>query len=908
MLLAAQLLLILTTSQVGAQGVLRDSFENPSIQWGEPRGRGSFRIERHEKSRDARSGTSSEALVVTSSDDAPVFIAYRLDGARVIDELTARVWLKANRPGIQLLAQVVLPRSRDRQGNPLTMLATGSFYTQPGGWQELTLTGIPAQIERESRSLRFTFGPSVDLREAYVDRLILNVGGRGVTTLMIDDLEVTGIAELGTVASPAFRPISTAGGAPAANVERRVPHVRLSGTSLLVGDAPMLVRAITHRGEPLEFLRNLGFNAIKLKSPVTADIAEQAERLDLWIICPPPPPDEQVDRTAGSPPLLGREFDRVLAWDLGDQLAAAQLEDVKQTAESIRVRDREMSRPTLGGVIAELQRYSRHADILVFDRSPIGSSLELPRYMQWLRDRAGLVRGTAPVWATIQTEPLPELEEQLTRLSSGRVRNLTIQSEQVRLLAYSAIAGGARGLIFQSRSRLDQQSPTAQHRTRLLELLNIELSIAEPWAASSNFVHTIAGSDPETLTAVFETSQSRVLLPLWSGKGTQYVPSQLAGTKIWFDVPGVPESFNAYEVTPADLPLPRTRRVTGGTRVTVDEFSLTGVVLLTNDPVAVQRVQMRLGAVTPRAAALQRELALSRFHAVVDLDRRLSQQGQMFARSSEYLALAQQQLSECDALLAAGRHAAAYLVAERAVRPLRLIEHGHWKGLTADLPSLAAAPFLTSAQTMTEQRAFAQNIAGMRFAPTELAGGDFERMQVLEQLGWKHIYDNEPGVKTGAELSSMEPRFGRFSLRLWAQPVDAAEPPLVLEKVPVWVSSPAVNVAAGELLQISGWVRVPGPPAGSVDGLLVFDSIGGIAMAERIAQTDGWQQFTFYRVASQSGPITVHFALTGLGQAWIDEVSIQRAAIPREPPRATAQLPPGFAPPAQRPVPMATRR
>jgi hypothetical protein len=888
--------------------VLRDSFEAPGIKWGEPRGRGSFRIERHEKSPEAHAGTSSEGLMITSADDSPILIAYRIDGARVIDELNVGLWLKANRPGMQILAEVVLPRSRDREGNPLTMLVTGDFYTQPGNWQQLQLNGIRQQIDRESRSLRFTFGPNVDLREAYVDRVILNVGGRGLTTLFIDDLELTGVAELGAIASPAFRPVST--GNPNPNApgvpEQRVPHVRLSGTTLLVGDAPMLVRAICYRGEPLEFLKNLGFNTIKLPSPITPDLAEQVERLNLWVVCPPPAGDEARSSDV-SLPVIGREFDRVLAWDLGDQLASGELERTRANSESIRLRDREMARPTICSALTELTRYSRHADILVLDRSPIGTSLELPQYMQWIRDRARLARPTTPIWATVQTEPLVELDDQLSRLSSGRVRELSIQAEQIRLLAYSAIAGGARGLIFQSRSRLDQSTPAAQHRARSLELLNLELSIAEPWAGSSNFMATIPGSDPETLTAVFETSQSRVLLPLWSGKGTQYVPGQLAGTNVAFVIPGVPESFNAYEITPADLPVPRTRRVAGGTRVLMDEFSLTGIVLLTGDAAAVQHVHSRLIAISQRAAMLQRELAAARLQLVTYVDRQLGQQGQIFPKSADYLSIAQSQFATCDSLLAAGQWQAAYLAAERALRPLRLIEHGHWQSLRKDLPSLGAAPFLTSVATMPEHRNMVESTTRVRFAPSELVGGDFEQKAVLEQTGWRHIYDHEPGVKTGAELSTVEPRFGRFSLRIWAQPVDAQTPPSVLEKVPVWVSSPPVNVAAGELLQIRGWIKVPGELGGSVDGLMVFDSIGGMAMAERITKTNDWQPFTFYRVAPQSGPVTVHFALTGLGQAWLDEVAIERATFARQSAASTALLPTG-GPGAVRPsLPFATR-
>ena len=49
----------------------------------------------------------------------------------------------------------------------------------------------------------------------------------------------------------------------------------------------------------------------------------------------------------------------------------------------------------------------------------------------------------------------------------------------------------------------------------------------------------------------------------------------------------------------------------------------------------------------------------------------------------------------------------------------------------------------------------------------------------------------------------------------------------------------------------------------------------GKALAERIGETTGWQPFTLYRVAPESGPMSVTFALCGLGEVWIDDVAVR---------------------------------
>jgi hypothetical protein len=51
--------------------------------------------------------------------------------------------------------------------------------------------------------------------------------------------------------------------------------------------------------------------------------------------------------------------------------------------------------------------------------------------------------------------------------------------------------------------------------------------------------------------------------------------------------------------------------------------------------------------------------------------------------------------------------------------------------------------------------------------------------------------------------------------------------------------------------------------------------VSGEPLAERVQQTAGWQEFTLYRVAPQRGRVAVTFALSGFGEAWIDDVTMQ---------------------------------
>ena len=45
-------------------------------------------------------------------------------------------------------------------------------------------------------------------------------------------------------------------------------------------------------------------------------------------------------------------------------------------------------------------------------------------------------------------------------------------------------------------------------------------------------------------------------------------------------------------------------------------------------------------------------------------------------------------------------------------------------------------------------------------------------------------------------------------------------------------------------MRVHGWINVPRRLAGSTDGLLIFDSVGGSDLGDRIRSTQGWREFT----------------------------------------------------------------
>ena len=195
----------------------------------------------------------------------------------VIDELAFSVWLRSDRPGLQLAARVVLPRTQDpNTGKPTTIRIYGEQYQDVGSWQQISLDSIVQRVMRQARIVRSGDGMDIDPREAYIDRLLINVyGGQGTTNVWIDDLEIRGF--VGQQIDSAI----TATGKPGLSRETSSSEkcsVQFRESQLSVDGKPFFPLVVQYQGEPFAFLKSKGFNTIWLPEPPTADQRVQAKK------------------------------------------------------------------------------------------------------------------------------------------------------------------------------------------------------------------------------------------------------------------------------------------------------------------------------------------------------------------------------------------------------------------------------------------------------------------------------------------------------------------------------------------------------------------------------------------------------------------------------------------------------
>ena len=168
-----------------------------------------------------------------------------------------------------------------------------------------------------------------------------------------------------------------------------------------------------------------------------------------------------------------------------------------------------------------------------------------------------------PVWTTVQTQAGEGLRRQFATLTPGQAPPTVVAPEQVRLLVYTAISSGSRGLLFLSDSSLEAQDGETRQRVMTLQLLNLELEYHRTVGGRRQHrrhgrVQPAAGQrrDPPRRSA-------RIVMPMWLAPGSQCVAPVAAANPLNLTLPGIPESSNIFELSAGRLQPLRHRRVAG---------------------------------------------------------------------------------------------------------------------------------------------------------------------------------------------------------------------------------------------------------------------------------------------------------------------------------------------------------
>lgn len=864
----------------------------------------------------------AEYLEVESTIDGLRFrLEHQLPAARVIGELKLSLWYRANADGARLAVRVVFPAQKNPQtGDTLSVLIEGDEYTRVGRWQQLAcgeievnlrkkLPLLQAQVFRDDKTSR-----SFDLRGMYVDRAVLMVPtGRGVIRAAIDDLLLV----------PLVTP-AAAGQIVQAGIERETPAPELTFEQhrLQFQGRPFFPRAMPYHGEKGAVLAKLGFNLVWVPNYRDQPLLQELQANGLRAMATPPRAQKADDTPDSDVSLipLGAETSPILIWYLGTRVPADAKGQLVSWAGQVRNADRIFKRPVMADVSAQEQTYSRHVDLLGSSRHTLHSGFNLKNYRNWLVERRQFAQPGSFLWTWIQTEPVSTLVQD--RRAAG-LSPIVVEPEQIRLLTYTALSAGYRGIAWWTPSALDTDEPGSEERRLILAQLNCELELLEPWLATAtlqtqipfnaalptvraprqldigfgkgqrasetreqllrerdNQFHRQEQLPRELSASLFRTDYGLLLLPVWYGESAQFVPSQLAANNAVITVPGVDEMSAAWEVTTTSVHSldnkDQRKRVAGGVQITLPKFDQTSAIVFTSDPALVQRLREKMESLQQRSAEASLQLARAKVTRVTVVDRELHSLGVGQPDSAQLLSLAASRVEQAQSALQRRDCSKVREYSNEAMEATRILQAAYWADATRKLSSPVASPHALCFQTLPDHWRMVQRIGRAAATPVNnlLRSGDFEDKETLVSEGWRHERTTIDGVRSRADLDPRAHK-GTYALRLIAAPASKQPAPTILRERPVSYVSPPMIVRKGQLVYIDGWVRMVSPSIGSTDGALIYDSLGGPLTALRWteAQRD-WQHFQILREVPESQEMTLTVTLTGLGELLVDDLRV----------------------------------
>lgn len=864
-------------------------------------------------------GSSCEVVTVDSRSLVGVgALKHPVPRAQVIEELKATLWVRATHEGARLAVRVVLPNQPNpATGTPLTVLIYGDTQETVNQWEQLECSDIEQKLLRMRPQLRKRLQnetgsyPDLDITGAYVDEVIIELQfGRGSVQIALDDLSLGPIV--------AARPAASI-----QSVEHRdapaKPEAEFHMGRFYIAGRPFFPLVVPYHGEAPEQLAQLHFNIAWVPDYRDTAVLEKLREAGLRSMAIPPRPiadDEgRIDPSAGHLAPFGPETSPIVLWYLGTRIRPEVRRQLLMWDEQIHSADRLLNRPILGDVQGAEREFSRHLSMIGASRAPLHTTLGLKSYREFLAERKFLAKQGSFFYTWIHSEPEQSLR--IARENAGQTP-IVIEPEQLRLQVYAALSAGAHGLGYWSGSTFDGDGPGAEERRLAAALLNLEIELIEPWLATGavqshdSFTATLPAqrnNNPNPLgstrnprevekrdalltdrkaqerqsqalareldATILRTDYGTLVLPIWYGEDAQFVPGQMAANDARIVVKGVGDTAGAFEISTTSIDrIVDSSRVAGGRQIGLRRFDTTSVILFTDDMRLVERLQTKMLEMREPSARMSVDLARLKLERVYTTVLAL-QAKRPQPDAPQILAQARKMLRYAETFLKDGRFHEARLSSGDCLQTLRILQQVFWNDAIQRMYSPVSSPHTLCFHTLPDHWDMVSRFRLARGTGTKnvLRSGDFEDFDTMVTEGWRHDKTDIPGVQATAEVSPQAHQ-GNYSLRLVAVPRKGTTPQVALPEFPVTVTSPGVTVYRGQLVYISGWVKVSAPITASVDGAMLSDSLGGESLALRWRKPVDWHEFHLVREVHETTELTLTVTLSGLGEVFFDDVQV----------------------------------
>ncbi len=883
--------LVVASLGTPARGDLFDSLDAYPPRWQLDTSDCDARLIEHKNLADGgMDGGGCESMTFQAGVGSEAILVYPIEPIHAINDLVANLSIMSARKGARIGLRVRFPYLRDPQTRrPLSAILYGAMYQHPGKFQSLGVGNIERELRIKVANLRAVHGSDANLDNAYIDAIVINAySGPGTTTLRIDQVSVRGMipvgdhgrvdavpAQGGTVAAgPSGRDVSIRS-QQMLKIRRPVADGDRDSPPLAAAAFPQddVIRILEHRGEPLTWIRSLGFDAVLLPHPPTADLLRDAIQTQLLVYAPPPiAPD----------PALGPLLDPVMAWYLGGGVALdnARVSQTDKTVRRLRMFPAAWQRPIVIAPVERWASYGAIADAIVSDA--VLRSRGLPSAEQALifQDRRARIGSGTEMAVAIESSPPSKLALMNRSISAaiGAPPGGNFRWHSMFTQVVQSLEQAPRSIVFRSQESLASGTIFAHQRSMALSYLNRFVAMLGPWIASSRPAAPYpirgaayrcgrldAGGDQFLLLTSDQTTRDQVLAG--DGRAVEILlPPEMTNRTAWRLT-----NFSAERI---DIDSTST-----GARIEIVSPDVAEIIVVSADSSLAARLDQSARRFAVRAASDRWQLCGDQVRQVrQDWDHAVSSGATEAIMPLDLLTAAQRTLGDAERVYRAGDAEATLRLSRRAdawaVRSrLQLSQALLPSTLPGGAPRYISSPPIDEGRP-TLQTAWQTLMGDEGWSDNLIASGGLDRADVLTTGGWAFGQRTLVRAESNARWMSRGFFSGKGAIALAAAATTGESLGGGYEGTIAILSSPAVRIQNNQAVRVDAMIRTIGF-GGPHQGVLVYDNLGGQEMGVLVRGATDWTPVRLYRQSVGETEVRVMFEVIGDGEAVVDEVAVR---------------------------------
>jgi hypothetical protein len=823
-------------------------------------------------------GGACETITLEATHGTEALLVYPIEPVRPLDDLVARVSVMSAKKGARIGLRVRFPHLRDPETRrPVAIVVYGAGYELPGDFASIGIGAIERPLRLKFVALRQQFGRDADLSDPYVDGIVLNAyTGPGKTALRIDELQVEGLIPLGEEVALGMKSPSLGGEANLADQSGAIQSQRISPDATAVGQ-PMfdsafpsgtVTRILQHNGEPLFWVRSLGFDAVLLSSAPDAAILREAIRARVKLYAPAPSAPE---------PAIESLLDPIAGWflGLGQAMDSRQVDEFALQSQRLRKWPQRWQRPLIGAPSESWSQYAPWLDAMVDDLPPRNRGLrgdeEVAQMVETRRRLGEQVETGVGIFSMPPESMLRQVDAIAEAIGAPPAESFRWHAMWVQAMRSLEVA--PRAILFRSSRPLSSGLPIDDQRSLALSYVNRTLAMIAPWVATGTPAPppSVVGA-PYRCTRLTNNGTEMLILTTLASRGSEVLAGDGETLEILLNPSDAAKTvwrmthFSAERITPESTAT--------GARLSIVSPDVVEIVVLSTDPATG-------GRLATSAERFARQAGLDRWQLAEELVRRNNENWTMATamratdrtQPTNLVTVAEQTLAQAEPAYRAGDTDTTLRMARRAdAWALR----GEWQlaeALMPDWPRPTSCP-PTDMGAFPIQATWRALMDDAGWGVNRLATGTLDTPDLIEGHRWTFGQRMKDRAKSELLHVQRGTYQGPGALRARVSPLADDPLPGGYEGTVIQIRSPSVHVQAGKAIRIDAMVRTLGFGAPH-QGLLVYDTIGGQEMGVLIRGRADWTPVRLYRQTTEATEVHVMFEVIGAGEATIDDVQLK---------------------------------